>query len=157
MITLKDWVTSDYFRTVGLAITQGRGFGPEDSADSRRVSVINETMARRYFPNQNPIGKRWGTSSNFDADGFEIVGVVEDARYNDVRAESLNMAYMPATQAERYLSKRRGARRQAIPRRSRMRCASALRESEPRLPLARSTRSTAGSSGRLASSDSSAG
>ena len=67
MITLKEWVTSDYFRTVGLAITQGRGFGPEDSANSRRVSVINETMARRYFRNQNPIGKRlsWGTS-NFD-------------------------------------------------------------------------------------------
>ena len=50
MTTLKDWVTSDYFRTVGLAITQGRGFGPEDSANSRRVSVISETMARRYFP-----------------------------------------------------------------------------------------------------------
>ncbi|MGH9162686.1 MAG: ABC transporter permease [Vicinamibacteraceae bacterium] len=82
MTTLKEWVTSDYFRTVGLAIKQGRGFGPEDSADSRRVSVINETMARRYFRNQNPIGKRlsWG-SRNFDADGFEIVGVVEDARY----------------------------------------------------------------------------
>jgi predicted permease len=104
MTTLKNWVTSDYFRTVGLAITQGRGFGPEDSANSRRVSVINETMARRYFRNQNPIGKRltWGTS-NFDADGFEIVGVVEDARYNDVRAESLNMTYVLATQTEQYL------------------------------------------------------
>ena len=104
MTTLKNWVTSDYFRTVGLAITQGRGFGPEDSADSRRVSVINETMARRYFRNQNPIGKRltWGTT-NFDADGFQIVGVVEDARYNDVRAESLNMTYVLATQTEQYL------------------------------------------------------
>jgi predicted permease len=104
MTTLKNWVTSDYFRTLGLAITQGRGFGPEDSADSRRVGVINETMARRYFRNRNPIGKRltWGTS-DFDADGFEIVGVVEDARYNDIRAESLNMTYVLATQADRYL------------------------------------------------------
>ena len=58
MKTHQEWVTSDYFRTVGLTITQGRGFGPEDSANSRRVSVINETMARRYFPGQNPIGKR---------------------------------------------------------------------------------------------------
>jgi predicted permease len=104
MTTLKNWVTSDYFRTVGLAITQGRGFSPQDSANSRRVSVINETMARRYFRNQNPIGKRltWGTS-NFDADGFEIVGVVQDARYNDVRAESLNMTYVLAMQTEQYL------------------------------------------------------
>ena len=104
MTTLKNWVTSDYFRTVGLAVTQGRGFGPEDSARSRRVSVVNETLARRYFRNQNPIGKRvtWGTS-NFDADGFEIVGVVEDARYNDLRAESLSMTYVLATQTEQYL------------------------------------------------------
>jgi predicted permease len=74
METRKNWVTSDYFRTVGLAIKQGRGFGVEDSANSRPVSVINETMARRYFRNQNPIGKRlsWG-SRNFDADGYEIV------------------------------------------------------------------------------------
>jgi putative ABC transport system permease protein len=102
MNTLKEWVTSDYFRTVGLAIRQGRGFGPEDSADSRPVSVINETMARRYVRNQNPIGKRlsWG-SSNFDKDGFEIVGVVEDARYDDVRADSLNMAYDRAIRGER--------------------------------------------------------
>lgn len=104
MTTLKNWITSDYFRTVGLAITQGRGFGSEDTASSRRVTVINETMARRYFRNQNPIGKRltWGTS-DFAADGFEIVGVVADARYNDVRAESLNMTYVLATQTGRYL------------------------------------------------------
>ncbi len=134
MKTLKDWVTSDYFRTVGLTIKQGRGFGPEDSANSRRVSVINETMARRYFRNQDPIGKRWGTSSNFDIDGFEIVGVVEDARYNDVRAESVNMAYMPATQTERYLNHvqvRAAGNPTAVTNALRK----ALRESEPRLAV----------------------
>jgi putative ABC transport system permease protein len=103
VIKHSDWVTSDYFRTVGLRIKQGRGFGPEDSTRSRRVSVINETMAQRYFPGQNPIGKRWGNSSNFAADGLEIVGVVEDARYNDVKAESVSMSYIPAVQSERYL------------------------------------------------------
>jgi predicted permease len=129
-----EWVTSEYFRTVGLSIRQGRAFGPEDSANSRRVSVINETMAKRYFRNQNPIGKRWGNSSNFDVDGFEIVGVVEDARYNDVRAESLNMAYMPATQTERYLTSlevRAGGDPTTLANTVR----NALRESEPRLAI----------------------
>ena len=132
MTTLKDWVTPDYFRTVGLAITQGRGFGPEDSANSRRVSVVSAALARRYFPNQNPIGKRWGTSSNFVVDGFEIVGVVEDARYNDVRAESVNMTYTPAIQADRYLDRvqvRAGGDPTALMNAVR----NALRESEPRL------------------------
>jgi putative ABC transport system permease protein len=74
MVTLKEWVTSDYFRTVGLAIKQGRGFGPEDSANSRRVSVINETMARRYLRNQNPIGKRlsWGSATLTETDSRSL-------------------------------------------------------------------------------------
>jgi predicted permease len=98
-----EWVTADYFRTVGLAITRGRGFLPEDVANSRRVSVINATMARRYFPNQDPLGRRWGRSREFDRFGFEIVGVVEDARYNDVTADDVSMAYLPAAPGERYL------------------------------------------------------
>ena len=102
MIKHSEWVTSDYFRTVGLTLKQGRGFGPEDSARSRRVSVINETMAQQYFPGQNPIGRRWGDSSNFKVDGIEIVGVVEDARYNDVKADSVSMSYLPLAQSERY-------------------------------------------------------
>ena len=135
MTTHKNWVTSDYFRTVGLAIAQGRGFGPEDSVNSRRVSVINETMARRYFRNQNPIGTRlsWG-SSDFDRDGFEIVGVVEDARYNDVRDESLNMAYMLVVQADRF-AENVEVRVAGNPAALTNAVRNALRESEPRLAV----------------------
>jgi putative ABC transport system permease protein len=130
MTTHKEWVTSDYFHTVGLAIKQGRGFGPEDSANSRRVSVINETMARRYFRNQNPIGKR--LSSNFER--FEIVGVVEDARYNDLRDESLNMAYMLVIQTERF-AENVEVRVEGNPTALTNAVRSALRESEPRLAV----------------------
>ena len=135
MTTFKNWVTSDYFRTVGMAVTEGRGFGPEDSANSRRVSVINATMARRYFANQTPIGKRltWGTR-NFDADGFEIVGVVEDARYNDVRAESPNMTYVLATQTGRYLDNVE-VRVSGDPMAFVSAVRKALTESEPRLAI----------------------
>ena len=134
MIKHSDWVTSDYFRTVGLTIKQGRGFGPEDSARSRRVSVINETMAQRYFPGQNPIGKRWGNSSNFAVDGIEIVGVVEDARYNDVKAESVSMSYVPAVQSERYLRSIE-VRTTGDPTALANAVRHALRESEPRLAI----------------------
>lgn len=134
MIKHSEWVTSDYFRAVGLTITQGRGFTPEDSASSRRVSVINETLAQRYFPGQNPIGKRWGDSSNFAADGIEIVGVVRDARYNDVKAGAVSMSYLPALQSQRYLrsievrsSGDPAALADAVRR--------SLRETEPRLAI----------------------
>jgi predicted permease len=134
MMTLKDWVTPDYFRVVGLAITQGRGFGPEDTLNSRRVTVINETMAKRYFGSRSPIGRRWGTSSNFGRDGFEIVGVVEDARYNDVSAGSLNMAYAPATQTPRYADHVQ-VRVAGTPAALANAVQKALRETEPRLSV----------------------
>ena len=135
LITLKDWVTWDYFRTVGLTVTRGRGFRLEDAANSRRVCVVSEALARRYFPNQSPLGKRvtWG-SGNFDADGFEIIGVVEDARYNDVRAESLNMVYLPGTQGERYLS-RVQVRTDGNAKAFTIGVRNVLRESEPRLAV----------------------
>ena len=134
MIKNSEWVTSEYFRTVGLTITRGRGFMPEDSARSRRVSVINETLAQRYFQGQDPIGKRWGNSSNFATDGIEIVGVVRDARYNDVKADAVSMSYLPAVQSQRYLrsievrsSGDPAALAGAVRRR--------LRETEPRLAI----------------------
>jgi predicted permease len=133
--TLKEWVTPDYFRTVGLTIKQGRGFGPDDAANGRRVSVINETMAKRYFRNQNPIGKRvsWG-GANFGVEGFEIVGVIEDARYNDVRAESLDMVYLPAAQSEQFLRSVE-VRVQGDPATAANAVRNVLRESEPRLAI----------------------
>jgi predicted permease len=135
LIKQSEWVTPDYFRTVGLAIKQGRGFAPEDSAQGRRVSVINESMARRYFPGQNPIGRRWGNSSNYDANGIEIVGVVEDARYNDVKIESPSMSYLLATHSARYprsIEVRTSGNPAALASAVRQ----ALRESEPRLAVA---------------------
>jgi len=136
MTTFKTWVTADYFRTVGLTITQGRAFGPDDSATSRRVSVISETIARRYFGNQDPIGRRlsWGTT-NFASDGFEIVGVVEDARYDDVRDESLNMVYVLVTQQTERFAQNVQVRVEGDPAALTSAVRSALRESEPRLAV----------------------
>jgi predicted permease len=69
----------DYFRTLGTPLVRGRDFTPQDSASAPAVVIINETMARRFFPNEDPIGKRLrfgDTASN--AQPCEIVGVVKD-------------------------------------------------------------------------------
>jgi predicted permease len=71
----KDSVTPAYFRTMGIELQRGRAFTAEDTAQSPAVAVINETMARRFWPGQDPIGKR------IQADGVpEIIGVVRDVR-----------------------------------------------------------------------------
>ena len=98
----EEFVTNDYFKTLGLGLVEGRTFGPEDTATSRKVSVINETMARRFFKGRSPIGQRWSFDDDV-SEGFEIVGVVRDARYNDLRGVTPNAAYHPAVQSNEYL------------------------------------------------------
>ena len=94
--TNEERVTDRYFETVGLNLIAGRLFGPEDRAPGSRNTIVNATFARRFFPGQSAIGKRWTQGDSFDRDAFVIVGVVEDARYVNVRATPPNMTYQPA-------------------------------------------------------------
>jgi predicted permease len=98
----EEFVSDDYFKTLGLSLVEGRTFGPEDTPTSRKVSVINETMARRFFKGRSPIGQRWSFDDDV-SEGFEIVGVVRDARYNDLRGETPNAGYHPVVQSNEYL------------------------------------------------------
>jgi len=98
----EEYVTNDYFKTLGIALIEGRTFGPEDTETGRTVSVINETLARRFFKGHSAVGQRWAYDANL-SDGFEIVGVVRDARYNDLRSETPNVAYHAARQSNEYL------------------------------------------------------
>jgi predicted permease len=85
-------VGPDYFTTMGISLVAGRGFGPQDTDKSQRVAVISETMAMRFFPN-GAIGKRFGTSGPNSGNETEIIGVVKDARYQDLTEEWKPMAY----------------------------------------------------------------
>jgi putative ABC transport system permease protein len=67
-------VSPDYFQTLGIALIKGRLFTAEDNRDSPRVIVIDEVLARKYFPNEDPLGKRLKHSPN--SPSLEIVGVV---------------------------------------------------------------------------------
>ena len=90
--TNEEAITDRYFETVGLKIVEGRGFGPEDRVVEPRRTIINRSMARRFFPNGDALGKRWSYDT-IDAKSMVIVGIVEDAKYTSVRGEVPNMVY----------------------------------------------------------------
>jgi len=75
-VAYKEPVSPAYFQTLGIRIQQGRVFTPDDTAESPRVLVINESMARQFWPRANPIGKRINIGGE-----REIVGVVNDIRF----------------------------------------------------------------------------
>ena len=79
-----DWVTPGLFDTVGIARLAGRDFDARDRAGSPQVVVINQTLARALFPNQNPIGRTLRTTMRDAPGNSEIIGVVADAHYYDV-------------------------------------------------------------------------
>ncbi len=72
-------VTPDYFRTMGVQLSAGRGFTPDDRANAPLVVIVNETMARRYWPDASPVGKRVLLAGSND--WREVVGVVRDVRH----------------------------------------------------------------------------
>ncbi|HKS95966.1 MAG TPA: FtsX-like permease family protein, partial [Terriglobia bacterium] len=96
-------VGSEYFATMGVPLLVGRVFGPQDTATSPKVAVINETMAREFFPGGSPIGRHFGIGDDpkHSAD-LEVVGVVKDAKYIDLREEPEPAAYYPYTQRVGY-------------------------------------------------------
>ncbi|MGD2071665.1 MAG: ABC transporter permease [Gemmatimonadota bacterium] len=93
-------VTPDWFGTMGIQVVQGRGFTPADREGDSEVVVINETMAARYFPGENPVGKRLTFSDPTGADPRwrEIVGVARDIRNFGIREDSRNAVYLPWAQ-----------------------------------------------------------
>ena len=90
-------VGPEYFETAGMAILRGRGLTAQDDENAPRVAVVNETFARYYFGDEDPIGRRFGRESS-DSGRIEIVGVVKDAKYNSLREPSPRTFYIPYRQ-----------------------------------------------------------
>ncbi len=76
-----------FFDTLRIPIVAGRGFGAQDTETSPKVAVINQSLARKRFPNGNPIGKRFRAGMEGKGDWYQIVGVCADNRYKDLRSE----------------------------------------------------------------------
>lgn len=135
LLTNEEIVTRDYFRTVGLRILQGRDFLPSDATTTPQQTIVNETMAKRYFPNGDVLGKRWTYGDPVEPDSPVIVGVVEDARYLDVRGEVPNMIYsLSASVPDSPLSNLE-VRTTAPPSQLTDTLRRALAEAEPALPV----------------------
>jgi putative ABC transport system permease protein len=100
-----DYTTAspDYFRVMRIPLLRGRFFSEHDTASNPNVAIISETLARRYFPNQDPIGRqmRFGFSPNSNVPR-EIIGVVGDLRDAALSRKPGPMMYVPFAQAPLY-------------------------------------------------------
>src|SRR6202034_2573393 len=96
-------VSLDYFGVMRIPLLRGRFFSDLDSPSNPKVAVISETLARRYFPNQNPIGRqmRFGFPPNGNV-SREIVGVVGDVRDVALSQKPGPLMYVPFAQAPLY-------------------------------------------------------
>jgi len=99
--TLWDRVTAGYFDVIGTPIIKGRGLSQQDTATSRNVAVINEAFARKFFSNEDPIGKHFGRKPETSRE-FEVVGVAKDARYVTFSLDQPSgpFFFLPEVQAE---------------------------------------------------------
>jgi predicted permease len=91
-------ISPNFFETMEIPLVAGRGFAASDGETAPKVAVINEAAARAYFPNQNPVGLRFGNSVE-ESGGFEIVGLLRDAKYDSVRNSAPPTMYVPYTQS----------------------------------------------------------
>ena len=94
------WVSPGYFQTMGISLLTGRDFDEGDKRTSPRVAMVNETFVRRYLYGQNPMGKiiRTTAEPGYPESEFEIVGVVKDTKYSELREPVPPISYAPAEQ-----------------------------------------------------------
>ena len=90
--------------TLGVPLLLGREIGLQDTVASARVGVVNQSFARAFFGDQNPIGRRITFEGDSDKDDFEIVGVIGDAKYDSAREKPERAVYRPILQVQDQLA-----------------------------------------------------
>lgn len=94
------WVSPQYLDTMGIPLILGRGFNQRDTAHSQHVAIVNQTFVRRFLGDANPLGRTLRTEPepDYPATLYQIVGIIPDTKYNDVRGDTPPMAFAPASQ-----------------------------------------------------------
>ena len=105
MMVTHNVVGPGYFATMGIPLLLGRAFGPQDTGASPKVAVINETFAKWYLPGGSPLGKHFGIGGDpKHSNDIEVVGVVKNAKYQNLGERPFPAAYFPYTQRVQYLN-----------------------------------------------------
>ena len=89
---------AEYFDSVGTKVVMGRGIGPQDTSTGVPVAVVNEAFVQKLFPGRNPIGAHFGGPGDQPHHDYEIVGVVENSAYENVREKDKMMYFVPMMQ-----------------------------------------------------------
>ncbi len=95
-----NWVGDGYFKTLGTPLLAGRDFGEQDMPNSPKVAIVNQEFARRFGKGANPVGlqiRREATPTEPEM-VFEIVGLVKNTKYTDLREKFLPIVYLPVSQ-----------------------------------------------------------
>lgn len=88
------WVMPEFFETLQIPVLRGRNLDVRDvQPKSAHVALINDALAKKYFPNENPVGKRFGDSAEH-TDDTEIIGIVGDTKYANLRDAAPPTVYM---------------------------------------------------------------
>ena len=96
-------VSENYLQTMGISLRHGRYFTTQDNEQSVRVAIVNETMAREYFPNVDAIGRRFKIGNlEDDIPWYTIVGVVADVRQMGLDVPVKPEMYLPYRQVNGY-------------------------------------------------------
>ncbi len=97
-----DRVSPHYFETIGTPLALGRAITEHDTAASQHVAVVDQAFVQKFFPQEDPIGKRFGLSLPGHGYDFEIVGVAKDAKYRDPASLQSPMVFLPFAQTTEY-------------------------------------------------------
>jgi putative ABC transport system permease protein len=94
-------VSPEYFPTLGIPLRSGRLLGSDDRAGSTKVALANEAAARRFFPGEDPVGRRFAWARGTEKAWIQIVGVVADVRSLQLEDEEVPAVYTPIAQEPR--------------------------------------------------------
>jgi predicted permease len=93
-----DRVSPRFLDAIGVPVLRGRGITAQDSATTQPIAIVNQTFAKRFFPNQDPVGQHFGLDLPQYSGSFEIVGVFADFKMNNPREPARPVLLRPLTQ-----------------------------------------------------------
>jgi putative ABC transport system permease protein len=131
-----DAISPNYFSTMGVPLLRGREFNAADTASSHKVAIINESMAKAFLPNRDPIGVHFALGGgNKVKPDIEIVGVVKDVKQEHVRTRDQSYFFLPYSQAGALFAMSFYVRTQQDPLLTANELRETVKEQDPNLPI----------------------